>query len=222
VSQPPSDGGCQFSDVMPPALFAMLFPDIQPPYTYDGLAAAAVRYYPAFLCTGDLAMRKREAAAFLANVVHETIGFKYAEEIACAGMCATAAACQGYIGGRDARCAGKCYDGRGAIQLSYCNNYLAASMALGLGTQLVDTPEVVATNPELAVATAVWFWMVQGRCHQAIVGGSGFGATVRAINGIECTSTDPVRIGQWQDRLDWFNKITAAMGIPAGDTSGCR
>jgi hypothetical protein len=64
--------------------------------------------------------------------------------------------------------------------------------------------------------------MIQGRCHQAIVGGSGFGATVKAINGIECTSTDPVRIDQWQDRLDWFNKITAAMGIPAGDTSGCR
>jgi predicted chitinase len=219
---PRSDAGCQFSDVMPPALFASLFPDIQAPYTYEGLASAAVRYYPAFLCTGDLNLRKREAAAFLANVVHETIGFKYAEEIACAGMCATAAACQVYIGGRDPRCAGKCYDGRGAIQLSFCNNYIAASTALGLGSQLVDMPELVATNPELAVATAVWFWMIQGRCHQAIVNGMGFGATVRAINGIECTSSDPVRIDQWQDRLQWFNTITAAMGIPAGDTTGCR
>src|SRR5215468_8048285 len=34
ASRPMSDGGCQFSDVVPPALFAMLFPDIQPPYTY--------------------------------------------------------------------------------------------------------------------------------------------------------------------------------------------
>src|SRR5262245_43646907 len=38
ASQPPSDGGCQFSDVMPPELFAMLFPDIRAPYTYEGLA----------------------------------------------------------------------------------------------------------------------------------------------------------------------------------------
>jgi predicted chitinase len=223
ASGPVSDAGCQFSDVMPPDLFAMLFPDIKAPYTYEGFVSAAVRYYPAFTCTGDLAMRKREAAAFLANVVHETVGFQYAEEIACAnGMCATAPVCQVYIGGRDPRCAGKCYDGRGAIQLSFCNNYIAASTALGLGSELVDMPEVVATNPEIAIATAIWFWMVQGRCHQAVVGGSGFGATVRAINGIECTSTDPVRIQQWQDRLDWFNQITTAMGIPAGDVSGCR
>jgi hypothetical protein len=55
-----------------------------------------------------------------------------------------------------------------------------------------------------------------------IVNGGGFGQTVQAINGIECSSTDPVRINQWNNRLLLFTQITAVIGIELGDTSGCR
>jgi hypothetical protein len=53
------------------AVFEQAFPDRNPFYSYDGLIAA-LRTYPAFTTTGDDATRRREAAAFLANVDHDT------------------------------------------------------------------------------------------------------------------------------------------------------
>jgi len=204
-----------FCDLLSEAQFNQLFPNARPPYSYAGLVAAADTYYPLFTRTGDLAARKREAAAFLANVAHESGGFQYAEELICAnGAWMTNPDCSVYISN------GISYHGRGAIQLSYLSNYRAASRALC--ADLVANPDQVATNPELAMGTAIWFWMQGGRCHQIITNNGGFGATVNAINGIECSSMDPVRIGQWNDRLALFTSITAAMGIPVGDTSGCR
>jgi predicted chitinase len=197
-------------------MFNTLFPAARPPYSYAGLVAAADHYYPTFTREGDLDLRKREAAAFLANVSHESGGFRYAEEIICAdGKWMTEPACERYI--RD----GISYHGRGAIQLSFYSNYSAAAAALEV--DLVTEPELVATDPELAIGTAVWFWMDRGECHQALVtDAGGFGTTVQAINPVECSSDDPIRIAQWQRRLILFNQITTAMGIEAGDTSGCR
>ncbi|HEX3773651.1 MAG TPA: chitinase [Polyangiaceae bacterium] len=204
-----------FCELLSEAQFQALFPNATAPYSYDGLIAAADGYYPSFTRVGDLPARKREAAAFLANVSHESGGFRYAEELACDdGQWMTNPDCQVYL--HD----GVSYYGRGAIQLSFYNNYSAASKALCV--DLVSNPDQVATNPVLAIGTAVWFWMERGACHDAIVGGKGFGATVQAINPIECSSDDPVRIGEWQDRLNLFTTIAGVMGIDPGDTSGCR
>lgn len=214
-----TDGGAcapgSFCELLSADQFKMLFPAATAPYSYEGLVAAADGYYPTFTRVGDLPARKREAAAFLANVAHESGGFQYAEEIICAnGQWMTNPDCARYIKN------GISYHGRGAIQLSFLNNYNAASKALCV--DLVSDPDQVATDPELAIGTAVWFWMERGKCHDSIVSGEGFGATVKAINGIECSSDDPVRISQWQDRLQLFTAISATMGIDPGDTSGCR
>ena len=53
--------------------FAKMFPRRDAFYTYEGLTAALAAY-PAFATTGTATVRKREAAAFLANVSHETGG----------------------------------------------------------------------------------------------------------------------------------------------------
>ena len=58
----------------------------------EGLVAATSAF-PTFAATGDLTMRKREAAAFLANVAHETGGLFYIEEIHKAAYCSPSSAC---------------------------------------------------------------------------------------------------------------------------------
>ena len=58
------------------AQFERMFPDRDPFFTYDGLVEATAAY-PAFAQTGSRTTRKQEAAAFLANISHETGGLFY-------------------------------------------------------------------------------------------------------------------------------------------------
>ncbi|HJD85677.1 MAG TPA: chitinase, partial [Kitasatospora aureofaciens] len=67
------------SFVVSEAQFNQMFPNRNPFYTYKGLTDA-LSAYPKFAATGDSATRKREAAAFLANVSHETGGLRYVVE----------------------------------------------------------------------------------------------------------------------------------------------
>ncbi len=87
--------------------------------------------------------------------------------------------------------------GRGAIQLSWNANYYQASMVL---TQSADTlctqPDLVATEPQYAWGTALWFWLFnkppgeETTCHIKSLEGS-FGASLNVINGgLECPA-DP-------------------------------
>ncbi len=57
-----------------------MFPNRNPFYTYQGLVDA-LSAYPGFATTGGTEVAKREAAAFLANVNHETGGLVYVKEI---------------------------------------------------------------------------------------------------------------------------------------------
>jgi predicted chitinase len=224
--------GCtpgSFCELFTEGQYNCFFPQARAPYSYAGLVSAADKYYSAFTRTGDPYMRKREAAAFLANIAHETVGLQYAEEVACAnGKCFTSPACAPYLYGLNGT--QKCYDGRGAIQLTTHENYRLASTALaglGLTRDLESNPELVATDPEIAIATAIWFWMARTNrtigCHTAIVEGKGFGVTVIEINGpIECGVTQGIGFDEWKDRLNWFGRITSAMGIDVGDISGCN
>jgi predicted chitinase len=50
------------------------------------------------------------------------------------------------------------YKGRGLLQLTGKGNYKSASADLGLGTLLVDNPNLVASNPTYAGETAGWYW----------------------------------------------------------------
>ena len=61
------------------AQFNQMFPSRNPFYTYSGLVAA-LSAYPGFANTGSDTVKKQEAAAFLANVNHETGGLVYIVE----------------------------------------------------------------------------------------------------------------------------------------------
>src|SRR5439155_1590982 len=59
--------------------FNQMFPNRNPFYTYSGLTAA-MSAFPGFAKTGSDTVRKQEAAAFLANVNHETCRLVYIAE----------------------------------------------------------------------------------------------------------------------------------------------
>lgn len=169
--------------------------------------------YATFAGEGDLAARKRELMAFLANISQETTGgwptapggqyawgLYFREEVGYEGTT--------NIGYRDEANAiyppapGKSYHGRGPIQLSYNYNYGQASeFIFGDKNVLLANPEKVIQEGVIAFETAIWFWMAQQypkpSCHEVMIPGKwtptaaqlagglkpGFGATVNIING---------------------------------------
>ncbi|MET9532872.1 MULTISPECIES: chitinase [unclassified Streptomyces] len=197
--------------------FERMFPDRDPFFTYDGLVEAT-RSYPAFARTGRLPVRRQEAAAFLANVSHETGGLHYKvaqDESTYPVFCDTTQP-YGCPAGQDA------YYGRGAIMLSWNFNYKAAGDALGL--DLLDNPWLVEQDPAVAWATALWYWNTQDgpgtmTGHQAIVRHAGFGETIRSLNGTaECDGGNPA---QMQHRVGLYLRFTRILHTLPGRRVSC-
>lgn len=103
---------------------------------------------------GDIAT-KEEAAMALAQILHESDGLRtkveynpernnYAEP--------------------DCDAPGKLYYGRGYIQLTGCKNYRKASMDLFQNDALVQDPDKVARDEQLAWDTAFNYWRVKYKC----------------------------------------------------------
>jgi chitinase len=206
-----------FAQIVSRAQFEAIFPNRNPFYTYDGLVEAAGRY-PAFAGTGTLETRRREAAAFLANVGHETGSLVYVEEINKGDYA-------DYSPWFCPPAAGKRYFGRGPIQLSWNYNYCAASTAIfGDREVLRLDPDRVARESWLAWATALWFWTTQSgagtmTAHTAMVQGHGFGETIRTINGgLECGGRNP---GAVQSRINRYQDITSRLGVSMGSNTSC-
>jgi hypothetical protein len=119
--------------VVSEAQFNQMFPGRNSFYTYSGLKAA-MSAYPAFANTGSDTVKKQEAAAFLANVSHETGGLVHIVEQNTANYPHYCDWSQPY--GCPAGQAA--YYGRGPIQLSWNFNYKAAGDALGI--DLLNNP----------------------------------------------------------------------------------
>ncbi len=209
----PTTGGSGFASIVSQNLFNQIYPNRNGFYTYQGLVEAAATY-PGFSATGDTTTRKREAAAFLANVAHETGHLRYVEEIARGSYCSSSAACP---------CApGKSYYGRGPIQLSWNYNYCAAGAALGL--DLRSDPDMVARSSKVAWQTGLWFWMTQSGAgnrpaHTSMVSGNGFGETIRTINGsLECNGANPDTV---QKRVTYYKQICDLLGVSYGANLPC-
>ncbi|WP_229403230.1 glycoside hydrolase family 19 protein [Micromonospora okii] len=211
----PGDDAGGGASLVSRAAFDAMFPARNPFYTYAGLTDAMAKF-PAFAGTGDERTRKRELAAFLANIDHESGGLAHVEEIdrnAWGNYC---------DGGQPYGCpAGRsAYHGRGPIQLSWNSNYKAAGDALGL--DLLNNPDLVKTDPSVAWQTALWFWMTQRGAgtmtpHAAMTGGGGFGESIRSINGgLECGGGNPAQVGA---RVEAYRRFTAALGVDPGDGS---
>ncbi|KAA6218373.1 glycoside hydrolase family 19 protein [Streptomyces filamentosus] len=203
--------------VVTEAQFNQMFPNRNPFYTYAGLVAAAKKY-PAFAGTGSDTVKKQEAAAFLANVSHETGGLYYIVEQNTANYPHYCDANQPY--GCPAGQAA--YYGRGPIQLSWNFNYKAAGDALGI--DLLNNPWRVEQDPAVAMMTGLWYWNTQNgpgtmTAHNAMVNGAGFGQTIWAINGsLECNGGNPAQV---QSRVTKYQQFTQILGVPAGSNLSC-
>ncbi|PWZ08322.1 Chitinase 10 [Zea mays] len=209
-------------------------------YTYASFLAAAARF-PEFGGDGDLATRKREVAAFLAHVSHETTGgwatapdgpfawgLCFKEEITPPIDYCDASSTQWPC------VAGKSYHGRGPIQLSWNFNYGPAGQALGFDG--LGSPDVVAADPEVAFKTALWFWMTprapKPSCHDVMVGRyrpsaadvaanrtAGYGLTTNIINGgIECGKSG---VPQVDDRIGFFREYCKLLRVDVGTNLDC-
>jgi predicted chitinase len=216
TTPPPGGGGGSNGFVVSEAQFNQMFPSRNGFYTYAGLTDA-MKKYPAFATTGNDTVKKQEAAAFLANVNHETGGLVYIDEINQANWphyCDTSQP-YGCPAGQSA------YHGRGPIQLSWTFNYKAAGDAIGV--DLLHNPNLVATDSSISWQTGLWYWMTgTGNAgttsHNAMVNGQGFGTTIRAINSIECNGGNPAQV---QSRIDAYNRFASILGVSPGGNLSC-
>ncbi len=212
---PTPNPGSGLAQVVSQTQFNQMFPNRNPFYTYQGLLDAAATF-PDFAGTGDLAMRRREAAAAMANFAHETGGLVHITEINRSPYCSNMPTPCGV-------CApGQSYYGRGPIQLSWNFNYCSAGLALGL--PLWANPNLVEQNSAIAWRTAFWYWMTQSGpgtqpAHSCIINNAGFGCTIRAINGaLECDGGNPAQV---QSRINNYTLFKAILGATSVGPDGC-
>ncbi|MFD5267938.1 glycoside hydrolase family 19 protein [Streptomyces sp. NPDC058335] len=203
--------------VVTEAQFNQMFPGRNSFYTYSGLTAA-LKAYPGFANTGSDTTKKQEAAAFLANVSHETGGLVHIVEQNTANYphyCDWSRP-YGCPAGQAA------YYGRGPIQLSWNFNYKAAGDALGI--DLLNNPWLVQNDAAVAWKTGLWYWNTQNgpgtmTPHNAMVNGAGFGQTIRSINGsLECDGKNPAQV---QSRVTKYQQFAQILGVSPGGNLYC-
>ncbi len=132
-------------------------------------------------------------AMFIAQLAHESGGFRYMEEIA------SGAAYEGRADlGNTQPGDGVRYKGRGYIQVTGRHNYGEAGRALGL--DLINNPELAA-QPENAARIAAWYWGSRSINDAADAGD--FVRATRLING----GTNGLA-----DRQSYYARAQAALG----------
>ncbi|KAH9608571.1 hypothetical protein KSS87_017244 [Heliosperma pusillum] len=238
-STPAPSGGGDVASIITPALFNQMLlhrnENSCPAhgfYTYDAFIAAA-RFFPGFGTT------KQELAAFFGQTSHETTGgWPTAPDGPYSwGYCFLRE--QGnppaYCDSSSWPCpAGKAYYGRGPIQLTHNYNYGLAGNAIKV--DLINNPDLVATDPTISFKTAIWFWMTpqanKPSCHSVITGSwspsaadqsagraPGFGVITNIINGgIECGHGSDPKVA---DRIGFYKRYCDLLGIGYGNNLDC-
>jgi chitinase len=208
-------------------------------YTYAAFITAA-NAFPGFGTTGSQETRKREVAAFLAQTSHETTGgwatapdgpyswgycFKQ-EQSPGSDYCQASS--------QWPCAAGKQYYGRGPMQLSWNYNYGPAGQAIG--ADLLNNPDLVASDPTVSFKAALWFWMTpqspKPSCHAVVAGQwtpsgadqaagrqPGYGVITNIINGgLECGRGVDSRVA---DRIGFYKRYCDLLGVSYGDNLDC-
>ncbi|KAG3020821.1 hypothetical protein PC121_g10434 [Phytophthora cactorum] len=209
-------GNSNFARFFDQERFHEIFPNAVELYNFNGLVDAASKY-TAFANTGNDDNDKRELAAFLAQTAHESDSFKAAEEYA-----RDTYSVWQYCDNTTYTCAsGRRYHGRGPIQISWNYNYYNAGEALGI--DLLNNPDIVASDTTVTWMTALWYWMTPhgGRViHDVVTGENGFAESTDIINGgLECGPDAPNKANE-QQRITYFTKMCKALDVePLGNTS---
>ena len=191
------------------AQFNQMFPSRNSFYTYSGLTAA-LSAYPGFANTGSDTVKKQEAAAFLANVNHETGGLVYVVEQNTANYPHYCDPSQPY----------GCPAGPGRLLRPRPDPAQLELQLQGRGRRAghrpADTTLLVQTDAAVAWKTGLWYWNTQTgpgtmTPHNAMVNGAGFGETIRSINGsIECNGRNPAQV---QSRVNAYQQFTSASSV---------
>ncbi|KAK8982411.1 hypothetical protein V6N11_046334 [Hibiscus sabdariffa] len=175
-------------------------------YTRSAFLEAA-NSYSQFGTADDI---KREVAAFFAHVTHETGHFCYIEEIAGPTYPNSQYCDPSYT---QYPCnPDKSYYGRGPLQLSWNYNYGPAGQNIGFDG--LNSPETVANDPVISFKTALWFWV--NNVEQVL--SEGFGATIRAINSIECNGGNTAAV---QARVGYYTDYCNQLGVDPGPNLSC-
>ena len=122
--------------------------------------------YGKFLNEGTMDQKKREAAAFFAHVAKETgLGSALSGLFHIHESCAKPPTgnCLGYKNaGSWPIASGKHYYGRGPMQLSWNSNYgWFSEIYFGDKMKLINDPDLLERDAEVAFAAAIWFWSRQ-------------------------------------------------------------
>ncbi len=187
--------------------------DFNAPWNLNKPIETKIVDFGCFLADGTENDKKREIAAFLANIAHETSGgwatapdgmlawgLYFNEEVAYAGTNLI-----GYVDSSNTDfppAPGKSYHGRGPIQLSWNYNYgLFSAILFQDENYLLNNPELITQDGKLGFMTALLFWMTpqypKPSCHDVItnlwtpssqdlgrgITEAGFGVTILIING---------------------------------------
>ncbi|RWW05645.1 hypothetical protein GW17_00031073 [Ensete ventricosum] len=191
-------------------------------YTYNAFIAAA-NSFSGFGTTGDAAARKREIAAFLAQTSHETTG--------------------GWPTAPDGPYAwGYCFVREQNPPSDYCvassqwPNYNYGPAGRAIGSDLLNNPDLVATDATISFKTALWFWMTpqspKPSCHDVITGRwtpsnadraagrlPGYGVITNIINGgLECGKGSDARVA---DRIGFYKRYCDLLGVSYGANLDC-
>ncbi|KAF5177422.1 Endochitinase [Thalictrum thalictroides] len=241
----PSGGG-DLRSLIPESLFNEMLKHRSDPacqggfYTYNAFIEAAGSFRE-FASVGDSNLRKREIAAFFAQTSQETTGgWPTAPDGPYAwGYCFIRE--RGDNPGEYCRpdaqwpCApNRRYFGRGPMQLSWNYNYGQAGRAIG--SDLLNNPDLVSSNPTISFKAALWFWMTpqspKPSSHDVITGRwtpsdadraagrvPGFGVVTNIINGgIECGRGANDRVA---NRIGFYRRYCNMLGVTPGDNLDC-
>ncbi|XP_027938038.1 chitinase 10 [Vigna unguiculata] len=209
-------------------------------YTYDSFIMACTRF-PQFGSRGSSITRKREVAAFLAQISQETTGgWATAPDGPYAwGLCfkEEVSPQSDYCNSTNQQWPcypGITYKGRGPIQLSWNYNYGPAGEALGFDG--LRNPDVVSNNSVIAFETALWFWMTEQKpkpsCHNVMIGKyvpteadiagnrtAGYGLVTNIINGgLECGIPGDSRMN---NRIQFFKRYATLFNVDTGPNLDC-
>jgi hypothetical protein len=214
-------------------------------YSFKAFVEAA-RYFPDFL-TGNTIAQKRELAAFLANIAQETSGgwanapggyFKWGLYFVEEKQDSIKNIYADISKKNYPPVIGKNYLGRGPKQLSWNYNYGQFSEAwFGVKDSLLNHPELLAEDPVLSFASAIWFWMTpqipKPSCHDIMNGKwkptandlqkgrlPGFGTTVNVINGgVECGNGTELKKTNY--RYKYYLYFCHYFHVSPGDNISC-